>query len=187
MRLPISIELLPTERSSSQVTDESAAVVSFIPTAHSRLKTKSPSPLPSLTPSPPPVDLIGRTSLKRSIQGSTRQVGFTFSPSAQPTLRRFRQRAAQKRARRSPPSDDEYFAGPSGSSSGSDDEYQPAAAPRLARSSPMASTSRSPAASGSKQYYCIVKGCRSDPFSAPKDRNRHMDTHFGPRFRCPGC
>lgn len=97
------------------------------------------------------------------------------------------QRAVQKRVRLSPSSDEEYLAGPSGSSSCSDDEYRPLTTPRGLRPSPLVASMSSSPAGGLKQYFCIVKDCHSDPFSAPKDRNRHMDTHFDPRFRCPGC
>ena len=38
-----------------------------------------------------------------------------------------------------------------------------------------------------KRFKCMVKSCPQHAFSAPKDRNRHMDIHFPARFRCGGC
>ncbi|CAL1716031.1 unnamed protein product [Somion occarium] len=39
--------------------------------------------------------------------------------------------------------------------------------------------------------YCLDKGCpyeqEEKPFDQSRDRNRHMDRHFGKRFECPRC
>ncbi|KAI0697902.1 hypothetical protein BC835DRAFT_728292 [Cytidiella melzeri] len=140
-----------------------------------QLRAKSPSPLPNLTPSPPPAKV--HSTLGKRPSDELEQV----SP---------------KRARRSYAVATENVAGPSrliSKSSSSDtseyteSEYGSPPPRRVSRSQPKSKPRRHTPASSSKKFYCIFKDCTQAPFNAPKDRNRHLDTHFPPRFRCPVC
>lgn len=86
------------------------------------------------------------------------------------------------------------YSPPSPCSDDTGSEYEsPPPRPRAPRPRSSKSKSRRPRtrrnASNGKWYHCLVKSCKkqSRSFNTPKDRNRHLDTHFGPRFECPSC
>ncbi|KAI0771359.1 hypothetical protein BC629DRAFT_1595604 [Irpex lacteus] len=139
-------------------------------------QAKSPSPLPSLTPSPPPIH--------------TKTLGKRPSPETY--------ESPSKRSRRSYSFNYDNEAGPSripydppspSSDSGSDYYSPPPSIRRRGRRPPARSMKKSPSKSSasSRRFKCLFRTCRQSAFSAPKDRNRHMDTHFECRFRCHPC
>ncbi|KAI0087849.1 hypothetical protein BDY19DRAFT_907278 [Irpex rosettiformis] len=139
------------------------------------LQGKPPSPLPSLTPSPPP---------KRKA---------TLGKRAKPEV----EETPHKRTRRARTVAYDNEAGPSTApynspsppSDGGSEYASPPPPPSRRKASKTRSRNKSAtkASTISRRHKCIIKGCTQHGFTIPKDRNRHMDIHFDPRFRCIGC
>ncbi|KAI0346015.1 hypothetical protein BDW22DRAFT_1482166 [Trametopsis cervina] len=174
LRATLSIEWPANESSMSDViyAVSSSWPLDVVPVPPPMEKQRTPSPLPSLTPSPPPVVTIetpGKREATEGLQGQSKRVRRSCAVAAEGV-------AGPSRIVLSPVSPE---------NSDAESEYE-SPSPRRA---PRSRAPRSPSKpSNARQFWCLVKGCeRSQSFSAPKDRNRHMDTHFQPRFECPTC